>query len=186
VAPSSDLSKALLTASDMEQVVPDGTWNPTVLTPNGATSPCFEPPANPPESAGVQLSEDLGPVVGEVVESFPTVEQASQAYESFVTSEDGCSWMPSGASMRFTAVRDSNARNLGTASAAVWEVQGTFSGILSGGGPMHEGAFIAVRSGNVDAFALIAGGKGFVGPPDMPTIEQKIAPALASKLESSH
>jgi len=181
-----DLSKYLLTTSDMEQAKLGYSWDATALTPHAATTACFVPPANPSKSAGVQISGLPGPTVGEIVESFPTVEQASQAYESFVASENDCSWTDSsnGVTRRLTPVPDSGAQTVGSTST-VWDVQSTFIGILSGGAPLHVGALIAVRSANVDCFALV-GSPGPADPPDLSTIEQTIAPMLASKFESSH
>lgn len=167
----------LLSNADMEQAA-GGSWQSDAADPQAGT--CFSLPASPSKSEAVGLSETLGATLDEVVDSFPTPEDASQAYTSFTSSENNCSFQNTdkeGVTTQFTVVPDSNAPNLDSASG-LWDVEGVPVGL--GGSSSHDGAVIAVRSGNLDAFAYILVDTS--NSPSMTTLESNIEPALASKL----
>jgi len=170
-------SNTLLSDADMEQAA-GGSWQSDAADPQSGT--CFSLPASPAKSEAVELSEALGAKLVEVVDSFPTAEDASQAYTSFASSENNCSYENTnkeGVTSQFTVVPDSNAPNLDSASS-LWDVEGVPVGL--GGSPSHDGAIIAVQSGNLDAFAYILVDSS--NSPSMTILENNIEPALARKL----
>jgi hypothetical protein len=170
-------SSELLSAADMEQAA-GGSWQSDAADPQSGT--CFSLPASPSKSEAVELSEALGARLVEVVDSFPTAEDASQAYTSFTSSENNCSFENTnkeGVTSQFTVVPDSNAPNLDSASS-LWDVEGV--PVALGGSPSHDGAVAAVRSGNLDAFAYIIVDTS--NSPSMTMLENNIEPALARKL----
>ena len=172
-------SGALLSSADMEQAV-GGSWQAIAATTQSLTFSCFSLPTNPSKSQTVGLSETLGAKLYEVFDSFSTTAAASQAYASFTSSTNNCSWQNTsneGNTSQFTAVPDSNAPNLDSASN-LWDIEG-FDVVLHDSSS-HDGAICAVRSGNLDAFAYITVDTS--NSPSLTTIENKIEPALAGKL----
>jgi hypothetical protein len=179
---SIDLSHTLLTSADMDQAA-GGSWESSVVGPQSTENSCFQLPADPLQSTAVSISESAGAQLDEVVESFPTIAVASQAYASFVSNTNNCSWTSTsqqGATSKFTAVNDSNAPSLGSASS-LWDIQETLGG-LSGGSSAYDGAIWAVRSGTLAAFAWI--GVDSSNSPSMATIKSNIEPTLANQLPS--
>jgi hypothetical protein len=142
-------------------------------------------PANASQAAGVQLVETLGANLDEIVMSFPTTAQAAEAYQNFAATTNSCSWESTQdqVTTKFSAALDTNVQTLDSAST-VWQLQGALQGTLAGGPPVHEGGIMVVRAGNVDAFAFVAVDTG--NQPDLPTIENNIAPAVASQLASNN
>ena len=178
INPSNSLpGNELLSAADMEQAA-GGSWQSDAADPQSGT--CFSLPASPSKSEAVELSEALGARLVEVVDSFPTAEDASHAYTSFTSSENNCSYENTdkeGVTSQFTVVPDSNAPNLDSASS-LWDVEGV--PVALGGSSSHDGAISAVRSGNLDAFAYIIVDTS--NSPSMTMLENNIEPALARKL----
>ncbi len=178
--PASPLSSAdLLSSANMEQAV-GGSWQSIAATPPSLAFSCFPLPASPSKSEAVGLSEALGAKLYEVVDSFPTAADASQAYTSFTSTTNNCSWQNTtkeGNTSQFTAVADSNAPNLEAASS-LWDIEG--SDVSLDDSPSHDGAICAVRSGNLDAFAFIVVDAS--NSPSLTIIENNIEPALAGKL----
>jgi hypothetical protein len=149
-----------------------------------AATKCFPVPANATQAVGVDLVSALGAQVAEVVESFPTAAEASQAYSSFAAGASPCSWQATvdQVTTQFSTVQVTNVQTFDSASA-LWQVQGELQGFGAGGTPGNDGAVMVVRAGSFDAFAYIA-----VDPnndPDLPTVENSIAPEIASQLASS-
>ena len=169
----------LLSSAEMEQVA-GGSWQSIAAPSQSLAFSCFPLPASPSKSETIGLYEALGAKLYEVVDSFPTAADASQAYTSFTSSTNNCSWQNTskeGNTSQFTAVADSNAPNLDSASS-LWDIEG-FDVSLDDS-PSHDGAICAVRSGNLDAFAFIAVDAS--NWPSLTIIEKNIEPALAGKL----
>jgi len=130
----------------------------------------------------VKLTEVLGAQLYEVVDYFPTAASASQAYASFTSATNNCSWQNTskeGVTSQFTAVADSNAQNLDSASS-LWDIQGV--PVALGGAASHDGAICAIQSGNLDGFTFIAVDTS--NSPSMTALEGNIEPTLARKLQS--
>ena len=160
-----------------------GSWQSSVVSPQSTENPCFQLPADPLQSTAVSISEPAGAQLDEVVESFPTMAVATQAYASFVSNTNNCSWTSTsqgGATTKYTAVNDGAAPSLDSASS-LWDIQGAPVGDL-GVGSAHDGAISVVRSGTLDAFAWM--GVDSSSSPSMATIESNIEPLLASELPS--
>jgi hypothetical protein len=156
-----------------------GSWTPLAANPQSFT--CFQLPTSPSTSKAVKLTEANGALLYEVVDSFPSAASASQAYESFTSATNSCTWQKTsnlGTTSQFTAVSDSNAQNLDSASS-LWDIQGVPEG-LANVTPSHDGAICAVQSGNLDAFAFI--NVDVSNSPSMTILENNIEPALAHKL----
>ena len=180
---SIDLSHALLTSADMDQAA-GGSWQSSVVSPQSTENSCFQLPPDPLQSTAVSLSESVGAQLDEVVESFPTGADASQAYASFVSNTNNCSWTSTsqdGVTSKFTSVNDGGAPSFDSASI-LWDIQGALAGNLGGGSSAHDGAICAVRSGTLDAFAWI--GVNSSNSPTMTTIESDVEPMLANQLPS--
>jgi hypothetical protein len=172
-------SSALLSSADLDQAV-GGSWQTIAVTPQYLSFSCFSLPSNPSKSQTVGLSETLGAKLYEVVDSFPTTGAASQAYTSFTSTTNNCSWentSKEGTTSQFTDVPDSNAPNLDSKSS-IWDVEGVPVGL--GGAPSHDGAICAVQSGSIDAFAFILVDTS--NSPSLATVENSIEPTLAHKL----
>jgi hypothetical protein len=177
--PPSPFPSDLLSSANMEQAA-GGSWQSIAATPSSLAFSCFPLPVSPSKSEAVGLSEALGAKLYEVVDSFPTAADASQAYTSFTSTTDNCSWQNTtkeGNTSQFTAVADSNAPNLDAASS-LWDIEG--SDMSLDDSPSHDGAICAVRSGNLDAFAFIVVDAS--NSPSLKIIENNIEPALAGKL----
>jgi hypothetical protein len=178
------LGSRLLTVSDMGEV-DGGFWSSNALSGQTvAATKCFPVPTSATPSAGVELVNALGAKVAEVVVSFPTTAEASQAYGNFASATSPCSWRSTvdQVTTQFSTVQDTNVQTFDSAST-LWQVQGELQGSGSGGTPGNDGAVMVVRAGSFDAFAYIA-----VDPnndPDLPTIESSIAPEIASQLASN-
>ena len=114
--------------------------------------------------------------------SFPTTAQASQAYASFASAASPCSWQSTfdQVTTDFSTALDTNVQPFDSAST-LWQVQGQLQG--APGAPIHEGAYMVVRAGNMDAFAFVAVDAN--NQPDLSTIESGIAPAIAGRLASN-
>jgi hypothetical protein len=171
--------KALLTGTDLEQAT-GGSWQSLAAESQSVT--CFQLPAGPSKSAAVKLEESLGAILYEVVDSFPTTSKASQAYTSFSSSANNCSWQNTsnlGLTTQFQVVSDSTAPTLDSASN-LWDVQGAPIGSISNVAPSHDGAICAVQSGNLDAFAYVKVDTS--NSPTLTVLENNIEPALAHKL----
>lgn len=176
---SIDLSHNLLTSADMSQAA-GGSWQSSVVSPQSTENSCFQLPSNPLQSTAISLSKSPGAQLDEVVESFPTIAVASQAYASFVSITNNCSWTGTSENnviSKFTAVNDSSAPSLGSASS-LWDIEESIG--LSGGSSAYDGAICAVRSGTLDAFAWI--GVDSSSSPTMTTVQNNIAPILANQL----
>lgn len=170
---------ALLSSADMEQAV-GGSWQAAAATPRSLTFSCFPLPANPSTSHAVELSEALGAKLYEVVDTFATIAAASQAYTSFISTTNNCSWentSQEGVTSQFTVVADSNAPNLASKSS-LWNIKGVPMDL--GGPASYDGAICAIQSGNLDAFAFIVADVS--SSPTLQSIENNIEPVLAQKL----
>ena len=178
--PTPPSGNGLLTSSDMGETA-GGFWSPLAADAQSLSFSCFPLPASPIKSAAVELESGSGAKLWEVVDTFSSAASASQAYATFATAVNNCSWQSTssaGTTSKFTAVPDSNAPSLASASG-LWDVQGAPEGSLDVA-PSHDGAIIAVQSGNYDAFALIAVDAS--NNPSLTDLESNIEPTLAGKL----
>ncbi len=178
--PNPPSNNVLLTSAEMEQAA-GGSWSLLAADAQSLRFSCFPLPTSSSTSRAEKLTEALGAQFYEVVDSFPSAASASQAYTSFVSSTNNCSWQNTnnlGTTSQFNDVPDSNAPSLDSASG-LWDIQGAPVGSLNIQ-PSHDGAICAVRSGNLDAFAfiLVDGSNS----PSMTLLENNIEPALAKSL----
>ena len=158
-----------------------GFWSPLAADAHSSSFSCFPLPGSPIKSAAVELEAGGGAKLWEFVDSFSSTAAASQAYAAFASTVNNCSWQSTssaGTTSKFTAMPDSNAPSLDSASG-LWDVEGAPEGSLNVA-PSHDGAIIAVRSGRFDAFALIAVDAS--NNPSLTVLESNIEPALAGKL----
>ncbi len=170
----------LLTSDDMGETA-GGFWQPLAANPQTMSFSCFPLQASPAKSAAVELEAAAGAKLWEVVDSFSSAASASQAYTNFTSTVNNCSWQSTssaGTTSKFTAVADSNAPNLDSASG-LWDVQGAPEGSLDVA-PSHDGTIIAVRSGKFDAFAFITVDSS--NNPSLTVLENNVEPTLAGKL----
>lgn len=178
-ASNSPTNNGLLASADMEKSL-GSFWTADAANPQSLRFSCFPLPDNPSRSAAVELSQDLGAKLYEVVDFFPSSADAAQAYSKFTSTTNNCSWQNTsqGNTSQFTAVTDTNAQSLDSASS-LWDVQGAPVGPLNVA-PSHDGAMCAVRSGNIDAFLQVIVDSS--NSPSMTVLENTIEPLLANKL----
>jgi hypothetical protein len=176
---SSPTNNGLMTSAEMGQA-DGGSWSSDAASLQSLRFSCFPLPASPAKSSAEELSEMLGARFYEVVDTFPSTAAASQAYVNFASAVNNCQWQNSneGTTSQFTAVADSGAQNLDSAST-LWDIQGTPIGNLNIQ-PSHDGAICAVRSGSLDAFAFIIVDSS--NSPTMTELESSIEPAMANEL----
>jgi hypothetical protein len=170
----------LLTSDDMGETA-GGFWSSLAADAQSLSFSCFPLPGNPIKSAAVELESGSGAKLWEVVDTFSSAGSASQAYTSFANTANNCSWQSTsnlGTTSKFTAVPDSNAPSLDSASG-LWDLQGAPEGSLDVA-PSHDGAFIAVQSGKFVAFAQVAVDAS--NNPSLTVLESNIEPAMASAL----
>lgn len=170
----------LLTSNDMGDIA-GGFWQPFAADLQTMRFSCFPLPGSPIKSAAVELEAAGGARLWEVVDSFSSAAAASQAYGAFASTVNNCSWQSTsslGSTSKFTAVPDSNAPSLDSASG-LWDIQGAPEGSIDSA-PSHDGAIIAVRSGRFDAFAYIV--VDGTNNPSLTVLENTIEPTLSQKL----
>jgi hypothetical protein len=169
----------LLTSDDMGETA-GGLWSPLAVDAKSLSFSCFPLPGSPLKSAAVELESASGAKLWEVVDTFSSTAAASQAYMSFANTVNNCSWQTTsslGTTTKSTAVPDSNAPSLATASG-LWDIEGAPTG--SDVAAVHDGAIIAVQSGKFVAFAQVF--VDYANNPSLTVLETNTEPAMDSAL----